>query len=183
MNKKFLYLIAGVVAIILGILTIFDVDLALVLCSVALFFYGVTDLMRWSEGRKSGTSSIWTLLGGVLSLLLGACILISDRAMEFSTTLLIMVFALWLIAAGAFEILGAIMYRKAMTTSELGVQAPGSVTSIVSGSIMVFVGLLSLIIPVFAIVTARIWITVGLILTGVRMISMARSSGELEENT
>ncbi len=183
MNKKILYLMAGIVAIILGVLAFFDADLALLLCSIVLFFYGGSDLMRWFEGRKSGTSSLWTLFGAIMSLVLGLGILISNSAMEISTGMLLLVFALWLIAMGVFEILGAIMYRKAMTSTELGVQAPGSVTSIVAGGIMILVGLLSLIVPVFAVITGHIWIVAGLILTGVRMISMARSSGELEENT
>ncbi len=183
MNKKILYLIAGVGVIILGILTIFDADLALLLCSIMLFVYGFSDFTRWLEGRKSGTSSLWTLLGALLSFILGGCILIGNTdSVEMSASLLIIIFSVWLMASGVFEILGAIMYRKAMTSADLGVQAPGSRTTIVAGSIMILVGLLALLVPMFAIVTSRIWITIGLILAGLRLITQARATGELEDN-
>ncbi len=184
MNKKYLYLLAGIIVIIFGILTIFDVDLALLLCGIMLLVYGFSDLLQWIERRRSGTASLWTLFGAILSFILGICILVGNASsIEFSASVIIIIFSLWLIVIGGFEILGAIMYRKAMTSADLGVQAPGSVTSIVSGCIMIVVGLLALIIPIFAIITARIWITIGLILTGVRLITQARSIGELEGNT
>ncbi len=182
MNKKILYLIGGAVCIALGVLTIFYIDLALLLCCVALFVYGFSDLMRWHERRKTGTASLWTLLSGSLSIIFGLCILIGNNFLEFATSQLILFFSLWLIAAGVFEILGAVMYRKAMTSADLGVQAPGSVTSLIAGGIMILVGLLALFVPMFAIVTAHIWIVMGLILTGVHLIAMARSVGELEGN-
>jgi len=175
-------MVGGVVSVILGILTFFYTDLALLLLSVVLLVYGISGLLKWFEGRKSGTSNFWTLLGSFLSIILSICILIGNNFTEFAASQLVLLFSLWLIIAGGFEVLGAIMYRKAMTTEDLGIQAPGSTTSLISGGIMIILGLLALFIPIFAIVTAHIWITMGLIVTGVRMIMMARSSGELEGN-
>ncbi len=183
MNKKILYMAGGIGCIILGILTFFYPDLSLLLCGVVLIVYGITALMRWSDGRKSGTSSFWTLLAAALSLIFGICIFLSNSSLLFATTNVILLFFLWLIAAGAFEILGAIMYRKAMTSAELGVQAPGSKSSLIAGGIMIVVGLLAILVPMFAVVAAYFWVVAGLVLTGVRMIMMARSAGELEENT
>ncbi len=182
MNKKILYLAGGIVSVTLGILTLFYTDLALLLLSIVLLVYGISGLLKWFEGRKSGTSNFWTLLGSLLSMILSICIIIGNNFTEFAASQLVLLFSLWLIIAGGFEVLGAIMYRKAMTTEDLGIQAPGSTTSLVSGGIMIILGLLALFIPMFAIVTAHIWITMGLIVTGIRMIMMARSSGELEEN-
>ncbi len=183
MNKKILYMVGGIISVILGILAIFQAELALYLFSAVLLVYGISSLMKWIEGRKSGTSSLWTLLGASLSIILSVCILIGNNFTEFAATHIVLLFSLWLIAAGGFEILGAIMYRKAMTSADLGVQAPGSFTSLVLGSVMIIIGLLALFIPMIAIVTAHIWITTGLIFTGIRLIMMARSSGELEGNT
>ncbi len=183
MIKKIMYLATGTISIILGILTIFYPDLALLLCSFALFIYGFSDLMRWLERRKSGTASLWTLLAAGLSLLLGICILIGSESLEFAASQIVLFFSLWLIASGAFEILGAVMYRRAMTSADLGVMAPGSRTAIAAGILMILVGLLSLLIPVFAEVTIHIWIVMGLILAGIHLIMTARSVGELEGNT
>ena len=181
MNKKLLNLLAGLAIIILGILAISDEELALVLCGIMFFIYGFADLMRWADRRRSGTASIWTLLGSLLSFTLGVCIFIGKLgAVRFSVSFLVVILSAWLIISGVFEILGAIMYRKAMTTVDLGVWAPGSMTSIISGGIMIAVGLLALIVPVFAIFTLHFWISAGLIISGMRLIAAARGAGELE---
>ena len=75
------------------------------------------------------------------------------------------------------------MYRKAMTTADLGVQAPGSVSAMVLGIAMAAVGILGLINPVVAVITAGIWIVAALILSGIRMIWIARSAGVLGESS
>ena len=184
MNKKILYLIAGVGVIILGILALLIGEFSLLMCGVMLLIYGVADLVKWRSGLKNGTASIWTLLGSLISFALGICILIGNvSTAQFTTTVMVVFFSLWLMVSGVFEILGAIMYRKAMTSADLGVMAPGSKTSIVSGIIMIGVGLLALIIPLVAVFTMHIWVSVGLILAGVRLITEARAAGELEETT
>ena len=75
------------------------------------------------------------------------------------------------------------MYRKAMTSADLGVQAPGSVSSMILGTIMILVGIFGLIFPAFAGFTVWIWIVAALIMSGFRMFWMARSAGALEEET
>ena len=184
MNKKILYLAAGAAIIILGILTVIDEEMTLLLCSIMFFVYGFADLMRWKEGRKIGTSSRWTLFGALFSLVLGACILIGDiSAIQFSVSFMVVIFSMWLMISGVFEILGVIMYRRAMTSADLGIQAPGSMTAMISGGIMIGVGLLALIVPAFALFAVHLWISAGLIIVGARLIAEARTAGELEENT
>ena len=181
MNKKILYLAAGAVVILLGILAVIDENIVLLLCSVMFFIYGFSDLMRWAEGRKSGTASIWTLLGALFSFGLGAFNLIGNiGSIQFSVSLIAILLSLWLMISGVFEILGAIMYRRAMRSVDLGVQAPGSMTSIVAGGIMIGVGLLALLVPEAAIFTVHFWVAVGLFIVGARLIAMARAAGELE---
>ena len=82
-------------------------------------------------------------------------------------------------AEAALEILGAVMYRKAMTTADLGVAAPGSVSSMVLGVIMAAVGVLGLIFPVVAEFFVWVWIVCELILSGIRLIWAARTVGIL----
>ncbi len=182
MAKKILYLIAGAVGILLGIMALIDTELAVILCGIMFAVYGFGDLLRWISGRKSGISTIWELLGAILSFVLSGFVLAGNMATrEFSGVILVLFFSIWLMTSGVFEILGAVMYRRAMTSEDLGVQAPGSRTTIVSGGIMIGVGILTLIIPKFAVFTVHIWIAVGLILSGARLIAEARSVGELEE--
>ena len=53
----------------------------------------------------------------------------------------------------------------------------------VLGTVMAAVGILGLVYPVIAVITAGIWIVAALILSGVRMIWMAQSAGVLEESS
>ena len=87
--------------------------------------------------------------------------------------------SVWLIAEGILQILGAIMYRKAMTTADLGVQAPGSVSSMVCGGCMIAAGILGLIFPVFAEHLAWLCVAAGLIIIGIRLVWMARHAGDM----
>ena len=108
--------------------------------------------------------------------------MIGSRLGSFAIHILLISLSIWLIAQGVLEVLGAVMYRKAMTTADLGVQAPGSAASMVLGAVMIVVGILGLIFPVMAVYAVRIWIVAELFMSGIRMIWMARSAGELEES-
>ena len=181
-NKKILFTIIGVICIVLGILCIFFDELPVFLCGVGLVLYGIVQFFHWRERKKVGAAGFWAFLGMALALAVGVIILIESRPGSFALRFLLIMLSIWLIAEGGLEILGAIMYRKAMTSADLGVQAPGSAASMVLGSIMVIVGILGLVFPLFAEVAVLILIVAELILSGVRMIWLARTAGDLEES-
>ena len=182
MNKKILYVLMGAGSILLGILCIFDKNLPVILCGIGLLIYGVGQFLHWRERRKAGAASVWALAGMLLAIAFGLFILIGSRLGSFAVHILLISLSIWLIAEGVLEILGAVMYRKAMTSLDLGVQAPGSAASMVLGAVMITVGILGLIFPVFAEFAVGIWIVAELIVSGVRLIWMARSAGALEGN-
>ena len=180
MNKKILYVVIGVIAIALGIACIFDRRMAAILCGVGLLLYGFGSLVRWREHSKAGAAGVWSLAAGIVSAAFGIFILIGSGLGFFAARILLISLSVWLIAEAVLEILGAIMYRKAMTTADLGVMAPGSVSSMVLGIVMAVVGVLGLIFPIVAEFFVWIWIVCELILSGVRLIWTARTAGVLE---
>ena len=182
MNKKNLYLCLGAAAILLGIICLLNMELLLVLCGIGLLLYSVSQLIHWRERRKAGAAGVWTLVGMLVAAAFGIEILIGTRLGDTAIHFLLISLSIWLIAAGGLEVLGAVMYRRAMTSVDLGVQAPGSVSSMILGSVMIAVGILGLIFPVFAEYAVGLWIVAELIVTGVRMIWMARTAGALEES-
>ena len=182
MKKKILYVFIGVAAILLGICCIFDQELPVILSGIGLFLYGVGEFLHWRERRKAGAASVWALAGMLVAIAFGLFILIGSRLGSFAIHILLISLSIWLLAQGVMEILGAVMYRKAMTTADLGVQAPGSAAAMVMGAVMITVGILGLIFPLFAGFTVRIWIVCELIVSGVRLIWMARTAGALEES-
>ena len=181
MNKKILFIILGAAAIVLGICSAFDRRLAVILAGIGLFLYGVSGLFRWLERRKAGAAGGWALLGACVAIAFGIFILAGGKIGNSAARFILISLSIWLMAEGVLEFLGAIMYRKAMTTADLGVQAPGSAASMVLGVVMVAVGIFGLIFPLFAEYAAWIWIVAELIVTGIRLICLARSAGELAE--
>lgn len=182
MNKKYLYILVGVISILLGIFCVIDKRLPAVLCGIGLILYGVGGFVHWRERRKAGAAGAWVMTGMLLAIAFGIFILLGDQIGQFAARFLLISLSIWLMAEGVLEFLGAIMYRKAMTSADLGVQAPGSVSSMVLGTIMIAVGMIGIISPVFAEYTIWIWIVGELILSGVRLIWLARSAGVLEES-
>ena len=182
MNKKILFLLIGAASVLFGILCIFDQKLPFLLCGIGLLLYGFGEFFHWRERKKAGAAGGWALVGMLVAIAFGAFILIGSRLGVFAVRLLLISLSIWMIAQGVLEILGAVMYRKAMTTADLGVQAPGSVSSMVMGAVMISVGVLGLVFPIFAGVAVRIFIVIELIVSGVRLIWMSRSAGVLEES-
>ena len=181
MAKKILYLLIGTVSILLGIFSMMDERLPVILCGIGLILYGIGGLFHWRERRKAGAAGGWALFGALVAVAFGAFILIGGQLGDAAGRFVLFSLSIWLMGEGVLEVLGAVMYRKAMTTADLGVQAPGSFAAMVMGVAMVAAGILGLIFPVIAAFIAHIWIVVGLILAGVRMLWMSRSSGALEE--
>ena len=179
MDKRILYIFSGIVLILLGILCVCDRKLAALLCGIGLLIYGLSEIPHWRERRKAGAADIWPLAGIAAAILFGLFILIGSRPGIFASRFLLISLSIWLIAEGILEILGAIMYRKAMTSADLGVQAPGSVTSMVLGAVMIPAGILGLIFPLFAAGALHAWIVAELIVSGARLISLSRSAGVL----
>lgn len=182
MNKKYLYILVGVISILLGIFCMLDKMLPAILCGIGLILYGVGGFVHWRERRKAGAAGVWVMAGMFLAIAFGIFILMGDQLGHFAARFLLISLSIWLIAEGVLEFLGAVMYRKAMTSADLGVQAPGSVSSMVLGTVMIAVGVAGIISPVFAAFTIRIWIIGELILSGIRLIWLARSAGVLEES-
>ena len=183
MNKRILYICIGAVSILLGIICVFDTRLPVFLCGAGLLLYAAGELFHWRERSKAGAAGVWALAGMIVSAAFGGFILVGSRLEYFALHFLLLTLSIWLIAQGALEILGAVMYRRAMTTADLGVQAPGSVSSMVLGTVMAAVGVLGLIFPVFAEYAAGFWIVAELIVSGFRMFWMARTAGALEESS
>ncbi len=181
-NKKTLVVVIGAASILLGIFCIFDRKAAAILCGIGLILYGAGSLFHWRERKKAGAAGNWAMAVMIVSIMFGVFILIGSRFEMFAGRVLLISLSIWLAAEGILEILGAIMYRKAMTTADLGVQAPGSLSSMILGAIMIGVGILGIIFPVIAEFFVWIWIVCELILTGIRLIWSARSAGILEES-
>ena len=178
MNRKILYLIMGIALIVFGILSIVDRRLPIVMTGIAAIIYGVGQLIHWRERTRIGAAGTWALLSTLFSIIFGVFIIAGNWFAVFMARYILISVSVWLIAEGVLQILGAIMYRKAMTTEDLGVQAPGSVSSMVCGGCRIAAGLLGIIFPAFAENMALLCVAGGLIIIGIRLVWMARHAGQ-----
>lgn len=177
--KKIAQLVLGLVLVGLGVLAIIQDWMLLLLLSLAVIIYGVGALLTWFSRRKTGTRSGWSLAIALSSIGAGIGLLLGNTLGEVAIGIVLIILSIWLMAAGVLEVIGAIMYRKAMTTSELGVQAPGSIQSLVLGIAMIVAGLLCLFAPLVIIGIASIFFVIAMFVAGARLIVASFSADAL----
>ncbi len=170
----------GAFMIFIGILTLTVHDLTLVLCGIGVLLYGVGSIVNWISMRRCGAAGIFGLIVACLSVVFGIFIFIGDNLGEFALRYVILVFSIYLMGSGVLDVIGAVMYRKAMTSVDLGVQAPGSIPSMVGGAVMVAIGVLAILFPIFGLFVGGLVIVVGMFVIGARFIWMARTVDVLE---
>ncbi len=181
--KKLLMLFCGVGLVILGIIALLAEKAIIYYCGLSLLIYGAASLIGWTSSRKTGTSNKWSLGGSIVACCAGAAIFIGGSFELVTVTLIMVILGIWMIVAGIFDIIGAVVYRRAMTTVELGVQAPGSVLSMIFGGIMIGVGLLMIIQPMWALYTSAIILAIAMIVSGIRTIVSSFSVGAISSST
>ena len=177
--KKILQLILGLVLVALGILSIVQPDLLLTLICLSVLIYGAGTLITWLSRRKTGTRSGWSLAIAIFSIGAGIGLLLGSTVGGIALELVLIILSIWLMAAGVLEVIGAIMYRKAMTTADLGVQAPGSIQSLVLGVAMVAAGLLCLLFPLLLVGLTGIILLIAMFVSGIRLVVASFSSDAL----
>ena len=172
-------MIIGVVMVVLGVISLIDPTFKVLFSGIGVLLYGGGSIMHWLERRKMGYAKKTTLVAAIVAIAAGTAILIGENTGVFAMQFMLYILALWLIAAGILEIIGAVIFRKAMTTTDLGVQAPGSIASMVLGSVLIFMGVFAFIQPLIAVVTAGIVISLVLIIAGLRMLISGFYAGVL----
>ena len=170
MKNKPLRLVLGIIFCVLGVMLFIRTEVLFFLCGVGIIVYGISRLIEWGRRRKTGTSERWALIGGIAAIAVGLAAFVGGNLGVVAVYIVILIISIWISVAGVIEVLGAIMYRRAMTTIELGTKAPGSLASIILGVGMVAIGVLGIIKPEFAVVAVGIILAIGLIIQGLKYI-------------
>lgn len=179
--KKVLLFLSGAVLIAFGVVVLCNREMILFSCGLGLLIYGVGTLITWSDHRKTGTANKWSLWIALAACIAGVAVFVGGYFEIVAVGIVMLIIGLWLIGSGVLEIIGAVMYRKAMTSVELGVQAPGSVGTLVLGAVMIAVGVLVLFIPRFAVVATGFIVAVAMIVVGIRLLAAAFSIGAISQ--
>ncbi|GEM_PF-4367131 len=172
-------MLIGAFMVVLGIGTFIKPDSIVLAGGFGILLYGFGAILHWIDRRRIGLAKRISLTSAIVTIAVGVVILVGGQMGFIAVSILVLILALWLMVAGILEIIGAVIYRKAMTTADLGVQAPGSIASMILGAVLIGVGFFSILKPLFAAVTVGILISLILIVTGVRMVVSGIYSGAL----
>ena len=175
--KRILQLICGAAMTVLGILVLCYDQMFILFCALALIIYGIGTFLSWTVHRKTGTASRGSFWIAVVTIAAGSAIFVGGTFLRVTAWLVMLILGICFIVSGIFEIIGAVIYRKAMTSIELGVQAPGSKTSIVVGGVMIGFGLFMVFAPLFAMQVTGLILAIAMILGGVRTVVSAFTTG------
>ena len=174
--KRLLMLILGIAIIVFGIISFFIPEILYYVCGIVIMIYGLGQILTWSKRRKTGTASNWTLVGAIAAFGAGVLIIFSDVSGLFAARIIFLILFIWLAVEGVFDIIGAVIYRQAMTTEDLGVQAPGSMADMIFGGIMVAVGVFGILSPAFSFIAVGLVVLINIIAMGGRLIAGAFTS-------
>ncbi len=138
---------------------------------VCMIIDGVGSIVSYIEYKGVGKPSVWALVGGVASVVLGIIVsgsLAMQIALDFALAYLV---AFWLIFGGVCRIAGAIgMHRLQQASDFVG----GSwVLMLIMGILVVIAGIRCLIHPIFAAVGVGILIGVAMISFGISFLTAA----------
>lgn len=131
---------------------------------------GVARIVMWSELRKTGNASGWTLAGAIVSLLLGIFLLGSYVA-QFAVDLFIAyLIAAWLVIGGITRIIAAFELRNLQKTSG-PFAGSGSWASILAiGAIITILGVLCIFNPTAVMISVGFLLGLSIVTTGVALV-------------
>lgn len=136
------------------------------LVGISLVIAGINAIMAYVAKRKIGTTTVWDLLGGILTLLLGILVLANIFAQLLTDAMLIYLFATGIMLAGIFRIVASTRLKK------LGLSW---VWMLVVGVLTVLVGLYSLFHPILTAISLGYLIGFWVIASGINLLSLGIS--------
>ncbi len=164
---KALSIIAGILLILGGFFCMLYPGItflaAVWIISILLLVAGIMMIVNYFTGKKDGTSSVWDIVGGIVTILL-AIIIIFSRFVQFLTDILVVyMFCAALLVGGILAIVGAVKSRK--------IAGSGWGWRLAFGILMVLLGVASFFTP-FADALALGWLIAFMIIfQGVNLIA------------
>jgi len=174
-----LAIIMGVALIALGIwciVTPVATYLALAwILGLGMVVDGIANIFAWNELRKADMANAWTMVGAIISIILGAIVLVSWGAQLAVDLFIVVMAAIWLIAMGVTRIVAGIRLRSIHTKG--GVENIGKrwFLTVILGLLMAIVGILSLFEPVVLMFGIGVFMGGCIIVAGVSAIGLATS--------
>ena len=180
---RVLSIIISVLMILCGIYCLFQPTATYM--SIAGWFIGLTMLLDgcglfcvWWEDRKYGLADGWTLMGAIVSVVLGIIVLCSG-ALQLGIDLFLIYFvSIWLIATGIFAIVRLVKVHnvvKHVPTTRLNNYC---FTGIIIGGLMCLFGVIGCFNPQFMAASLGVFIGLSMIFSGASILTIATTPTE-----
>ena len=134
---------------------------------------GVSSILTWNERRRMGFADGWTLVGAIISVILGVFV-IGSMAVQFAIdTFLAYLVAFWLVLGGVARIIAAFGLRKFQKAgNDAGTHW---IVLLLLGALIVVMGVLCFIHPTYAMAGVGIILGIAIIVTGCSIIATSVS--------
>lgn len=143
------------------------------LVGVSMIFEGVSTLIRWNARRRLGFASAWGLVGGIVSIALGAYVVYNGAMQIAIDTMIAYLVAFWLVFAGIARIVTAFDLRKLKEAgSALG---ENWVRVLIAGILVLIMGCLCAAHPVVAMAGIGFLAGLGMTVAGISAVIAALS--------
>lgn len=182
--RRTLSVVFGVLMIIGGIYCLTSPGITFLnlgfVVGVSMVFDGIGRIINWSQLRREKDTAAWILASGILSLVLGTVLLMSDVMQLVVDLYIVYMAAVWLIAIGIIRIVHALRVKDARNATEAVVEDAQFgrhwLIAMIFGILLVAAGLLSLCSPVILAKVIGATIGVSIIIAGANMIHLGTSS-------
>ncbi len=134
---------------------------------------GIANIVTWFQLRKLGESNGWALAASIISVILGVVVLCNFFLQAFLAEFITYLVAAWLVVSGIMRI--GFGWRMRTVQKETPAETFGTRWYIVliMGILLVVMGVISFIAPVFLAEAIGMLIGISIIMMGVSMITLA----------
>ena len=139
------------------------------LIGIAMVAEGVGCVVIWSDLRKRGLASAWTLVGAIISIVLGVFLLGSFAAQVAMDFFIAFMIAAWLIIAGVTRVIAAFSARGLQ--SKTGTNEVSWVGLLILGILTVVLGILCFFNPLAVMASVGLLLGISIVCVGAGLIA------------
>lgn len=168
---KWVGVILGVLMVVLGLYGTFRPVMFFAslgwLIGIAVVASGFDGFAAWWAGRKDKSASVWDLLLAILSIVFGVLLLCNVGLRILTDELLVTLFGVWILVAGVVRIVNAVTLRPRMWG-----------LLVVLGVVLVIGAIVSLMHPLFTMLSIGMFVAFNFIFQGANLIIGAFAGGD-----
>ena len=140
------------------------------LIGAAMVIEGVARIVVWSEQRRNGYATGWTLVGAIVSLLLGIFLLGSFVAQFAVDVFIAYLIAVWMVVGGITRIIAAFELRNLQNQAGPFAGSGSWVSVLAIGAIITILGVLCIFNPTAVMISVGFLLGLSIVSTGVALV-------------